>query len=144
MTAATEQRIRILVDGVPKPKGSLKHVGHGRLVEEVKGSSPWRGRVAVAARQQYRSAPLDVPVVVDFEVRIELPKSAPKRRIILPATRSSGDLDKHARNILDALVDGGVLKDDSRAVDLRGRKRHCLPGEVPGAVIEVWTAEVPS
>lgn len=140
MTAVTEIRIRIVVEGQPKPKGSLKHIGRGRLVEQVAGSTPWRQRVAWAARQQYQGDPLVVAAVVDFEVRVALPKSAPKRRVTWPATRSSGDIDKHARNILDALVDGGVLADDSRVVNLRGRKRHCLPGEVPGAVIEVWAA----
>jgi crossover junction endodeoxyribonuclease RusA len=144
VTTVTEQRIRIVVDGTPKSKGSLRHVGRGRLVEQVKGSTTWRGQVAMASRQQYRGEPIGVPAVVEFVVIVAAPKSAPKRRVTLPATRSSGDLDKHARNILDALVDGGVLVDDSRVVELRGRKRHCLPGEAPGALIEVWLAEVPS
>lgn len=138
MTAVTEARIRIEVDGLPKPKGSLKHIGRGRLVEQVAGSGTWRERIAWACREQYKGEPIAVPAGVDFEVRVPAPKSAPKRRVTLPATRSSGDVDKHARNVLDALVDGGVLADDSRVVDLRARKRHCLPGEVPGAVIFVW------
>ncbi|MEU8157997.1 RusA family crossover junction endodeoxyribonuclease [Micromonospora sp. NPDC048986] len=138
MTTATG--IRITVIGTPKPKGSLKHIGRGRLVEQVTGSTPWRQTVAWAARSQHHGDPIADPAVVLFEVRVALPKSAPKRRIIWPATRSSGDIDKHARNILDALVDGGILADDSRVVDLRGRKRHCLPGEQPGAVICVRPA----
>lgn len=138
MSTVTETRIRVEVDGVPKPKGSLKHIGRGRLVEQVAGSGTWRDQIAWACREQYKGQPLTVPAIVDFEVRVAVPKSAPKGRVTLPATRSSGDVDKHARNVLDALVDGGVLADDSRVVDLRARKRHCLPGEVPGAVIEVW------
>lgn len=129
--------ILITVVGDPKPKGSLKHIGRGRLVEQVVGSTAWRQRIAWATRQQHRGAALDAPAMVTFEVRVAAPKSAPKRRITWPATRSSGDIDKHARNILDALVDGGALADDSRVVELRGRKRHCLPGEEPGAVIYV-------
>lgn len=135
---AAMTRIRILVDGDPKPKGSLKHIGRGRLVEQVAGSGTWRQRVAWAAREQHAGSPVTAPAGVDFEVRVAPPKSAPKTRVTLPATRSSGDVDKHARNVLDALVDGGVLRDDSQVVDLRARKRHCLPGEAPGAVIEVW------
>lgn len=133
--------IRIVVSGEPKTKGSLKPIGRGRLVEDVKGSSAWRACVAWAARNQYRGHPLDEPTAVDFEVRVIPPKSAPKRRVTLPATKFSGDIDKHARNILDALKDGGVLLDDSRVVDLHGRKRHCLPGEEPGAVIVVRPVE---
>lgn len=138
MTAMT--RVRILVEGDPKPKGSLKHIGRGRLVEQVAGSGTWRQRVALASRSQHRGQPMSGATVVDFEVRVAPPKSAPKTRVTLPVTRSSGDVDKHSRNVLDALVDGGVLADDSIVVDLRARKRHCLPGELPGAVIEVWPA----
>ncbi len=144
MTVVTATRIRIEIEGTPKPKGSLKHIGRGRLVEQVKGSTSWRQTIAWACRQQYKGEPLNVPVVADVEIRVAPPKSAPKRRVTLPATCSSGDVDKLARNALDALADGGVLADDSRVVDLRIRKRHCLPGETPGAVIEVWAAEVPS
>jgi crossover junction endodeoxyribonuclease RusA len=135
---AAMTKIRINVDGTPKPKGSLKHIGRGRLVEQVAGSGTWRQVIAVACRSQHRGQPINEPAAVNFEVRVAVPKSAPKGRVSQPATRSSGDLDKHARNLLDALVDGGVLVDDSRVVELHGRKRHCLPGEVPGAVIEVW------
>lgn len=140
MSAMTAVQIRIEVAGIPKPKGSLKHIGRGRLVEQVAGSGTWRNQVAWACREQHKGEPLAAPAVVDFEVRVAAPKSAPKTRVTMPATRSSGDVDKHARNILDALVDGGVLADDSRVVDLRARKRHCLPGEQPGAVILVWPA----
>lgn len=136
----TQDTVHLEVLGIPKPKGSLKHVGRGRLVEQVAGSSTWRAAIAAAALQQYRGEPLTVPAVVEFEVRVAPPKSAPKTRVTLPSTRSSGDVDKHARNVLDALVDGRVLADDSQVVDLRARKRHCLAGETPGAVIEVWPA----
>jgi crossover junction endodeoxyribonuclease RusA len=138
VTTVTETRICILADGTPKPKGSLKHIGRGRLVEQVAGSSKWREQIAWAARQQHTGEPLAGATAVQFEVRITPPKSAPKCRVTLPVTRSSGDLDKHARNILDALVDGGVLVDDSQVVELRARKRHCLPGEAAGAAIEAW------
>ena len=128
---------RFDVTGIPKPKGSLRHVGRGRLVEQVAGSSRWRQQVATAVLNRYTEQPIADAAVVDFEIRVVPPKSAPKRRMTLPVTRSSGDIDKHARNILDALVDGRVLADDSCVVELRGRKRHCLPGEEPGAVIQV-------
>ncbi|GGM26660.1 hypothetical protein GCM10011608_09400 [Micromonospora sonchi] len=131
---------RIEVVGMPKPKGSLKHIGRGRLVEQVAGSGTWRQQMAWAARQQHHGNPLNEPATVAFEIRVPVPASAPKRRITWPATRSSGDIDKHARNVLDALVDGGVLADDSRVVEIQGRKRHCRPGEQPGATIAVRAA----
>jgi hypothetical protein len=33
------------VPGVPAPKGSLRYVGNGRMIEQVKASVPWRERV---------------------------------------------------------------------------------------------------
>jgi Holliday junction resolvase RusA-like endonuclease len=134
--------IRINVAGTPKPKGSLKHIGRGRLVEQVAGSGTWRQCIAWACREQHTGDALNEAAMVSFEIRVTPPKSAPKRRITWPATRSSGDIDKHARNVLDALVDGGVLADDARVVDVHGRKRHCLPGEQPGAVILVRPASI--
>ncbi|MFD6565341.1 RusA family crossover junction endodeoxyribonuclease [Micromonospora profundi] len=132
--------IRIEVVGEPKPKGSLKHIGRGRMAEQVEGSKTWRQRVAWAGRQQHHGDALNEPAEVSFDIRVPVPKSAPKRLITWPATRSSGDVDKHLRNLLDALVDGGVLVDDSRVVRVSGGKRHCLPGEQPGATIWVRPA----
>lgn len=141
MTTATDTLITVFGD--PKPKGSLKHIGRGRLVEQVAGSGTWRQQIAWACRRQHHGPALTEPATVKFEVRLAPLKSAPKRRIIWPATRSSGDLDKHARNILDALTDGGVIADDSQVVEVHGRKRYCRPGETPGAVIFIRPAVDP-
>lgn len=135
MTTMTD--IRIVIDGTAKTKGSLKSFGRGRMVEDVIGSKAWRQTVAWGCRSQYRGPALNIAAQVVFEIRVTPPKRAPKTRITWPSTRSSGDVDKLARNLLDALVDGGVLADDARVVDLHGRKRHCRPGEKPGAVILV-------
>lgn len=133
MTAPQDPLI-VRADGTPAPKGSLRHVGHGRLVEQVKGSSPWRARVAAAgvaalgARASF-VGPVQVAAVV----------SVPhlKTRRTWPITRSSGDIDKHARNILDALVDARVLTDDSQVVKLTVWKKY---DERPGAYITVTEA----
>jgi Holliday junction resolvase RusA-like endonuclease len=114
------------VQGKPSPKGSLRHVGHGRLIEQVAGSKPWRQKVDAAARVavvetgwllSYTGA-----VQVDIDLYLARPKSAPNR--IWPTTRSSGDVDKHARNILDALVDAAVIADDSQVITLHVNKAH--------------------
>jgi Holliday junction resolvase RusA-like endonuclease len=135
--------------GQPKPKGSLRHVGKGRLVEQIKDGPTWRTTVkdaAVAAHRAFRLAgPYSGPVVVEITVTVRKPKSAPKTRQTWPETRSSGDIDKHARNILDALVDAGVLHDDSQVIDCHVRKLY--PGQhpdtlvTPGAVIRLSTVE---
>lgn len=145
-TRAT-QTLELEVAGTPKPKGSLKHVGRGRLQEQLEGSKPWREAVkwaaieAIAARARGRNpfTVLQGPVVVDVTVTVAKPKSAPKTRRTWPITRSSGDADKHLRNVLDALVDAAVMGDDSQVVEATVRKAY--PGEhahalaAPGARI---------
>lgn len=140
----------VFVPGAAKPKGSLRHVGHGRMVEQLAGSPTWRGAVREVAHKAVRCC--DKPTCGDLkpgypaaggiEVRVRLffakPKSAPKTRTIQPVTRSSGDIDKHARNVLDALVDAGVIGDDSQVVVLDIRKAYCAEGQAPGARICVW------
>lgn len=129
--------ITITVFGIPKPKGSLRHVGNGRLVEQVKGSGTWRKAVAAAADAQYRGFMLTGPVEVWIAVTVPRPKTVKRD---YPITRSSGDGDKHARNCLDALVDAEVLADDSQVVDHHVSKRYVgWAGALdePGAVIRV-------
>lgn len=190
----------ITVYGQPKSKGSMRHIGRGRMVEQVEGSKDWRVAVKEAARaempllddyfprlgqcgvcgvpgvdQRHRIIdaireqllageefevlaeefgvtadavrstlyPLTEPVCVEATITVTKPKSAPKTRETWPITRSSGDVDKHARNLLDALVDAGVMRDDSQVIEAVVRKRY--PGQhpdtltSPGAVIRVWT-----
>lgn len=146
-----DETITIVAYGVPKPKGSLKHIGNGRLVEQVEGSGGWRKSVADAARKamrggvpgyyQLKREPLDGPVCVEITATFFKPKSAPKTRESWPCTRATGDSDKIARNVLDAIVDGRVLVDDSRVVDLVCRKvypgQHADALDRPGAVIRI-------
>lgn len=139
----------LFIPGTPKPKGSLRHVGHGRLIEQLAGSPDWRNTVRAAAHNAVRCCPdptcghlqdgypNPAALAVDITLLFPKPKSAPKTRQILPITRSSGDIDKQARNILDALVDAGVMRDDSQVIDLTVRKRYCPEGGTPGAHVEV-------
>lgn len=154
----------ITVLGTPRPKGSLRPVGHpgrkARLVENRAGSPEWRRLVAGAAHdticqqpsghpgpchprpvdgQLVTTWPYPGPVTVALQLRFTRPKSAP-RRITRPATRSSGDADKQARNVLDALEDAGVVADDAQVVTLIVRKVFASPENPAGARITVTTA----
>lgn len=51
------------VHGTPRPKGSLRHVGNGRMIEQVKGSKEWRQTVAHAAREAHTGPALDGPLI---------------------------------------------------------------------------------
>ena len=139
-----EVRLGFYVFGVPKPKGSLRHVGNGRLKEQLEGSPVWREAVKAAAlaavQRENWTRLVNVPVAVIVTLAFDKPASAPKRKETWPITRSSGDIDKQARNICDALVDAGVFKDDSQVIELVVRKRYVGTVDrltAPGAIIRV-------
>lgn len=137
--AALPASLGFLVTGVPKPKGSLRHVGHGRMVEQI-DNRPWRDAVTWHAANMLRRLGQDTftgPVEVTVNLAIPKPKSAPKTRRTWPITRSSGDVDKHLRLILDALVDAAVLHDDSQVVHATVSKAYADPLTGPGAWIQV-------
>ena len=123
----------------------MRHVGKGRMVEQLEGSGDWRAAVAFAARTEL--ADLERvgnppgawlgPVKVTVQLRFTAPKSW---RGGYPTSRATGDVDKHARNILDALQDAGVFKDDAQVAGLRISKRYCLHDETPGANVEITEA----
>lgn len=129
--------LTFLVTGRPAPKGSLRHVGHGRMVEQVKGSRPWRDQVTVAAavaRDSMAWETLAGPVSVHAIVLIQRPKTVTRE---YPTTRNTGDADKHARNLCDSLVDAHIIADDSQIVDLHVLKSYAAAGRAPGASITV-------
>jgi Holliday junction resolvase RusA-like endonuclease len=141
--------------GTPAPQGSKRHVGRGVMVEASKRTRPWREAVKQAALDATR---LHDRFTTAVEVRLTCYFDRPRthyrtgRNAELlrdsappyPANRSSGDADKLARACLDAIVDGGVLADDSLVVDLTVAKRwageHDDALHIPGVRIEVRAA----
>ena len=131
--------------GHPAPQGSKRHIGRGRMIESSKRLPDWRDAVTEAARKAVAAAdlePLDGPLVAEITVTVPRPKSAPKTRLSWPQTRSSGDLDKLVRGILDALDQGDAIADDSRVVELTARKVYPNEGldalPRPGVVVHLW------
>jgi len=119
--------MRIEVAGIPAPQGSKRHVGGGRMVESSRAVGPWREAVR-AETQRARDGETfgsDEPVVVDILFHLPRPKSAPKR-VTWPVKRP--DLDKLVRAVLDGLVAGGALADDSQVVCLTVSKQFGQPG----------------
>lgn len=129
--------IEFNVGGIPVPKGSLRHVGNGRLVEQTK-VKPWMNLIRKASIEIARGEQISLPCSVEVEFRFTRPMSARNR--LYPHLRSVGDLDKLCRAVLDALqgskTEMGVLTDDSLVVDLIARKRYLDYGS-PGATITV-------
>lgn len=114
----------IEVHGVPAPQGSKRHVGGGILIESSKRVKPWREAVKFAILERHLAPLGDVPVVVDIVFRFTRPKTVKRAH---PTTRSSGDLDKLERATHDAIVDSGLIDDDSQIVKHYGAKVYGSP-----------------
>lgn len=118
------------IPGRPKTKGSLDfqpgkkcrccdrceaYEKGGRAVENVAGSGRWRQLMAYAMRIEMSTSwandqpPLEGPVIVAAVFHLPVKDVAAGR---------CGDLDKLARNLLDALQDAGVYGDDVQVTRL--------------------------
>lgn len=130
----------INAEGTPVPKGSMRHVGNGRMVDQTK-TKPWMKAVRTAANLEAAIkgiGVIDVPVSVFIEFYFRQPMSDKNR--LYPHKRSVGDIDKLSRAVLDALqptkTEPGILADDSLVVDLMAYKRYSATDYV-GAYIAV-------
>jgi len=134
----------ITIPGDPATKGSLRCVGRRGnrahvLTEQLKTSGPWREKVAYWLRLKLHAGveprqPIGVEVI--FAIRrppshygtgcntAVLKEGAP----VYPVGHNTGDVDKLARSILDALQDAGTVPDDCQIVDLIARKRYPIEG----------------
>lgn len=132
--------VTLVVHGRPAPQGSKRHVGGGVLIEQSTHVRPWRDAVRAAALDQDVRG-LDGPLAAHVTLTLPKPASAPKTRRTWPLGRNAGDVDKHLRSIFDALVDAGLIVDDSRIVAATVVKTY--PGDEldalpqPGAVITI-------
>lgn len=133
--------IDFIAKGMPIPKGSMRHIGNGRMIDQTK-TKPWMNSVRSAALRRAMElgihGMLDVPVAVF--VQFEFPRPAAAKNRLYPHKRSVGDVDKLSRAVLDALqptrTEVGLLTDDSLVVDLIAQKRYSIDGE-PCALIVV-------
>lgn len=129
--------MRIEVAGIPAPQGSKRHVGGGRMVEVSRAVGPWREAVRAETQRVTNGGPgggWASPVYVAIVFRLPRPQSA-ARTVQWPAKRP--DLDKLVRAVLDGIVAGGALTDDSLVVDLRARKTFATDRQPPGCSILV-------
>lgn len=121
--------IDFTVKGIPIPKGSMRHIGNGRMVDQTK-TKPWmnsvRSAALLSARERGLDGMIDVPVRV--EIKFYFPRPAAAKNRLYPHKRSVGDIDKLSRAVLDALqptrTEIGILTDDSLVVDLRAKKEY--------------------
>jgi Holliday junction resolvase RusA-like endonuclease len=133
--------LRFTVNGDPVPKGSLKcvarHVGGApRLVEDNPRTRAWRKAVADTVAGV---AHAEAHEPVGVEITATLPRPAHhygatgirSNAPIYPTNARTGDVDKLARLVLDALVDAGLLLDDTQVVEVVCRKSVPQPESAP-------------
>lgn len=128
--------ITFFVAGVPAPQGSKRHVGNGRMIESSKKVKPWRAQVIRAAQvANLFQEPLDEPVSVTVAFYLEKPKKSKFGN----SPAGPPDLDKLLRSTFDGLTGSGVIKDDSRIVEVSARKHWAFRDET-GAMITIEPA----
>lgn len=132
--------ISFFVPGIPKPQGSKRAIvnrysGKPALIEAGGAAlGDWRGDVkALAMQAMGDTEPLDGPIVLTLEFCFSKPKSAPKSKPVWPVKRSTGDIDKQARSVLDALT-SVCFRDDAQVVELYAFKRWSAK---PGVHVEL-------
>lgn len=164
--AVLTHEIRAVIPGHPAPKGSLKCIGGrgGRghvLIEDNERTKPWRETIAGWLRAKWptgQQAEKRQPIGAEVTVTIDRPgyhygtgrnagQIKPTHAGAYPVGHDTGDIDKHARLLLDALQDAGVLPDDCIVVDLHVRKAYVgcpsAPDALghPGVVIRLYPME---
>lgn len=155
-----ESEIVVTVPGQPAPKGSLKCIGArgGRghvLIEDNKRTKPWRDKLAGACRRIKKPAVKGQPIGIETTLTLDRPtyhygtgRNAKKLKdryaAAAPVGHSTGDVDKLARLVLDALQDAKVLPDDCQVVELTVRKAYVDGNGVPdvlgfpGALLRIY------
>ncbi len=148
---------RLWVQGRPRTKGSLKCLGSSAvskhvLVEDHKLSKPWRNTMtnavrALIAEYMRDSGPLswepyagavEVRLTFFFEREIGVSGNVvPSSQSAYPYAMTIGDLDKLDRNVLDALVGGGLIADDRYVCRIVSDKRWAAKGNPGGVQIHV-------
>lgn len=125
----------------PAPMGSKRHVGNGVMIESCRNVKPWRYLVqqaAIATNHPTITGPISISIVFLFprpkshyNTKGALKPSAPTYHSVKP------DGSKILRSTEDALVDSGLVQDDSRIALASFTKRYANPTEHPGAIITI-------
>lgn len=137
-TVETEWLLDVFVPGTPRPQGSKKSFGRGRMVEVSEHVGPWRERVALFAHNaRVGLAPIDrlTPLTLVLAFVTPRPTSTAKTKPTPPAIRQP-DLDKCIRAIGDALT-GVVWVDDAQLTQIHATKRIAELDELAGVRIQV-------
>jgi Holliday junction resolvase RusA-like endonuclease len=93
----------------------------------------WRHAINDEARKHADGKLIEGPVTMSVHFKLLKPKSAPKKKRTWPIGKMSGDLDKLARAVGDALT-GVLFVDDCQIIEWLVSKDY---GDKPGAMVTV-------
>lgn len=133
--------MNLFIPGIPRPQGSKRHVGGGRLIEQSKHLGPWRRTVIDALHESgMAQAKIDGPVSVQLSFHMPRPqyhynKHGQIRVDALQFHIQRPDVDKLARAILDSLTIAAVISDDSIVAELYAAKYYA--NSEPGVQISI-------
>ena len=120
--------ISFSVEGTPIPQGSMKHIGHGRMIHSrAVELATWRAMIAQAAKAA-GCTPIDSPIIITMKFRLKRPKTVKRPNPTVPP-----DLDKLIRGVNDGLT-GQAYLDDSQIIHIIASKEYA---EIPGVDIEI-------
>lgn len=149
--------LRFWVGGIPVPQGSMSAFVRGRhasiVDQKAKTLHPWRewiGQVGKQAAAQQGIEPYDEPLQVAMTFYLPRPAKhygTGRNRYILRGDAPmfptyKQDVDKLARGVLDAITQGGLIKDDGQVVEMIAIKLYTVhtqdrPGGNPGVQINI-------
>jgi crossover junction endodeoxyribonuclease RusA len=136
----TRQELYFSVSGmVPRPQGSKRHVGGGRLIEASPDLKPWREAIANAVFQAWEETGDSSPFTeaVEVQATFYLPRPKTVKRL-LPAVMP--DLDKLQRSLGDGLsINCQALADDSLIVKWDARKLYAEDPSQVGVRVAIRT-----
>lgn len=153
-TAHEDARVRLVITVMGKPAGqgskrAVPHRSTGKIMmlEASKRTRPWKNLVrdaAQAAIVRYGWQKMTGPLCIKASFVFDPPATVRGLAREWPITRSSGDLDKLVRAVLDALGEAGVYGDDSQVVGIQTFKHHSdsddSPLESAGLVVDIFPA----
>lgn len=126
---------------VPATKGSYRAMhaksGDVHLVPMSKKEKPWREFVASHIRAHYKGPQIKRNTMVKlYEVfYLPRPRTVSYRRRVRPTVPP--DIDKLQRALHDALVDSGLLEDDSSICIVTAEKRYVADLEECGVYVQL-------
>jgi Holliday junction resolvase RusA-like endonuclease len=131
----------VFVPGRPKTKGSMRVVnGRTGAMSDTPASHRWRQQMAYVIKGHYRQAGGIVPAPIEGACVVGMIFYLP----IEDVTREgSGDIDKLARNVLDALGtsdpdDARVYVTDAQVIRMAAEKRPATSLHASGLQLRVW------